>query len=508
MSPTALSPAVARFTPRRSMLALTALLLAGIALRTGGFLFQTHVLFFDETLQYFEQGHRLTFGAGIVPWEFHEGIRSWLLPGMIAGLMRITAPFVDDPMVYIALVRILCAILSLVIVIGGFRAGHRHDGRLGALLTGGLCAIWFDLIYFAPAAMTEVIAAHCAVAALLLGEGERPPRRLILAGGLLGLAVCLRYQYAPALALAAAWQYWRVPNQWCWLAVGGGTAILLIGGMLDALTLGTPFQSIWLNFSLNASMGIASAISTEPSGYYLTYLMTAFMPLPLFLGLAMLGATRSPALAIAALAVLVMHSLVPHKEARFIYLTIATAPILIGLGSARVLRLLQARFGTRAVRVGAPVLMALFTAASCFNGGVLLGPRWSFQRGTVHAFLAAHGTADLCGLQVRGIPPWRSGGYTYLHRDVPLSFDPPFTEVRLPGVPLPLRFTVDQPGRLTGSGAAGQSGSMPYSHVIAPAASPPSGFDPVICFPEDARPGDPELCLFRRPAGCSANGSS
>ena len=118
------------------------------------------MLFFDETIQYFEQGHRLAFGSGVVPWEFDDGIRSWLLPGLIALAMRATAWFSDNPMLYVDLVRTLCIVLSMVIVLIGFRAGERDSGRLGAIVTGGFCAIWFDLIYFAPAVMTEVLAAH------------------------------------------------------------------------------------------------------------------------------------------------------------------------------------------------------------------------------------------------------------------------------------------------------------------------------------------------------------
>jgi len=34
----------------------------------------------DEIYQTIEQALRLTTGAGIVPWEFKRGIRSWVLP--------------------------------------------------------------------------------------------------------------------------------------------------------------------------------------------------------------------------------------------------------------------------------------------------------------------------------------------------------------------------------------------------------------------------------------------
>ncbi len=487
-----------RVTPKLAALALPAILLLGFALRIGASLTQTHVLFFDETLQYFEQGHRLAFGSGVVPWEFVDaGIRSWLLPGLIALAMTATSWVSDDPMIYVGLVRTVCVALSMVVVVIGYRTGERDGGRLGALLTGGFCAIWFDLIYFAPAVMTEVLAAHCAIAALYLGEGPRPLRRVYWIGALFGAAVCLRYQYALPLTLAVIWQYRRDMGEWRWLFLGSSSVLLTFSGILDAITWGGAFQSIWLNFARNSIQGIAAAIGTEGPGYYTDYLTVAFMPLPLFLALAVVGATRFPALAVAAIATLVLHSLLPHKEVRFIYLTLAAAPILIGLGATQVLRFLAERHGQRVITVGAPLFLTLCAILSLTIATLPLGGRWSFQRGTVHAFLAAHNEPGMCGLQVRGIPSWRSGGYTYFNRDVPLMFDPYIPEVRLPGVPIPLRFMVERRG-----GPVPQLRS-PYSHVIAEAAHPPVGFSPVTCFPDDTRPGEPELCLFRRPGDCS-----
>jgi len=61
--------------------------------------------------------------------------------------------------------------------------------------------------------------------------------------------------------------------------------------------------------------GIAAAMGTEGPGYYLDYLTVALLPIPLLLGLAIMGATRFPSLAIAAVTTVVMHSLLPHKEA-------------------------------------------------------------------------------------------------------------------------------------------------------------------------------------------------
>ena len=480
--------------PTAAALALPAVLTVGFALRLIACLTQTHVLFFDETIQYFEQGHRLAFGSGVVPWEFTDGIRSWLLPGLIALAMKATSLVSDDPRLYIDLVRILCILLSLVVVFVGYRTGERHFGRVGAAMVGGFCAIWFDLIYFAPAVMTEMLAAHCAIAALYLGERAKTTRATYWVGVLQGLAVCLRYQYAPALALAVLWQFWRRRALWPWLLLGSASILLPFSGVLDAITWGAAFQSIWLNFARNSLQGVAAAISTEGPTYYLQYLAIAVTP-PLA-GLAVFGARRFPALGIAAIATLILHSMVPHKEVRFIYLALAAAPILVGLGAAEILRILAARRGMRPTAAGAAVFLGLAACLSWFIGTGPLGPRWSFQRGTVDAFLAAHRESGLCGLQVRDMPPWKSGGYTYLNRDVPLMFEPHIPEVRLPGVAMPLRFAIEREG-----GPVPQIRS-PWSHVIAEASRPPAGLDVVACFPGDARAGEPELCLYKRPEGC------
>ena len=106
--PFASSPRL-RVAPKLAALTLPSILVLGFALRIGAGLSQVHVLFFDETLQYFEQGHRLAFGTGIVPWEFADGVRSWLLPGLIALAMQATAWLSDNPMLYVGFVRTLCA---------------------------------------------------------------------------------------------------------------------------------------------------------------------------------------------------------------------------------------------------------------------------------------------------------------------------------------------------------------------------------------------------------------
>ena len=66
-----------------------------------------------------------------------------------------------------------------------------------------------------------------------------------------------------------------------------------------------------------------------------------------FIWLAIIGGYRAPLLALTSLAVLISHSLLAHKEARFIVFTLLSLPILIGLGAATIAERLRSRLGAK-----------------------------------------------------------------------------------------------------------------------------------------------------------------
>src|SRR5580693_7188614 len=57
----------------------------------------------DENFQLFEQAHRIAFGYGVVPWEFRDGIRSPVLPYVLAGLFRVGDKAFGGPEGYLLL---------------------------------------------------------------------------------------------------------------------------------------------------------------------------------------------------------------------------------------------------------------------------------------------------------------------------------------------------------------------------------------------------------------------
>lgn len=490
--------------------ALAGLLLCGFAVRAFVAWTQLYVIAPDDTFQYLEQAHRLAFGSGVVPWEYLDGARSWLLPGILAGLMRAAALIGPGPDIYLRVIRLTAVLASLGVVVVGFRLVLRRDGLPGAILTGVLCAFWAELVFFSPAMLTEVFAGNCALLGILCGDigsedsvaDTAVARRLAIAGIWFGLAVSLRFQYAPAVLAAAAWQHRLAWHRWTWLAAGGLAVMVPVGGLLDLMTWGAPFQSLWLNLARNGWQGVGDAFGIGPWDLYLDYLLLTLQPAaPVLIVLAVVGAIRLPAVALAAVVTVLLHSLVPHKEYRFVYLAVAASPILIGAGASALLGQIRLRAGRTAAIVALSVV-GLLGAADCGAAAMQSAAtgRWALDRAALEAFLAAHRAPGICGLGVTGVQRYLTGGYAYLDRSVPLYFDDFTSSVQPPGVLVALRAKVVLAGRTLAEPSPGTLAleQRRFNYLIAPPGRGFDGFAPASCFAADGV----QLCLFRREGDC------
>ena len=163
------------------------------------------VLHPDEIMQYLEPAHRLVFGNGAAFWEYLYGARSWLLPGLVAGLLLLfDAVGLGEPAWYVAGVKLVFCAVSLLIPAGMYFFARQHFGEAAAraaLLAG---AFWYELAAFAHKPMTEFVATALFIALLALCVRPAPDRpRLVWTVALLAVLVAaIRVQYAP-LALFA-----------------------------------------------------------------------------------------------------------------------------------------------------------------------------------------------------------------------------------------------------------------------------------------------------------------
>ena len=301
-------------------------------------LFDNNFIAPDEIMQYIGQAHRLVYGSGPVPWEFQVGLRSWLIPGALAGPLWLAKALGGSPHAGIVLVKVLLCFLSLTIVWCSFQWGRMYHGIRGGLIAGGLAALWPDLWLMAPHALEEALSAYALVPAAYFATRARQDgttHHVLTAGFLLGLSFVLREQLAPAIAIIGIYLCGRNIRFWL-LGVGIACVPLLLAGGLDWLTWGQPFRSFWLNIYLNAVVGISSStFGSAPMGFYMLLLIAAWLwsiaPLLLF---ASRGARALPFVAFAALTILAVHSLIAHKEFRFIFPAIALTIPLAGLGLA------------------------------------------------------------------------------------------------------------------------------------------------------------------------------
>jgi hypothetical protein len=79
----------------------------------------------DENFQLLEQAHRIAFGYGVVPWEFRDGIRSPVVPYMLAALFWLGERAVGGPEGYLLVARSALAATSLFGVAAVYRMGQR-----------------------------------------------------------------------------------------------------------------------------------------------------------------------------------------------------------------------------------------------------------------------------------------------------------------------------------------------------------------------------------------------
>lgn len=392
-----------------------ALIFLAFALRVGLALAYPTVDWPDEIFQTTEPAHRLAFGNGVVTWEWLTGARNWALPGWLAIIMRTTAWMGAGSSGYLLGITLKLATVSLAVVWFGYWWGSRVLGARAGILTAIICAVWYDLVYYGPKPLNEVLAAHLLVAGLYLGYWADPrsrPARLLAAGVLLGAVVGLRLQLAPAVAVALVFICYRLPRR-RWTPVLASAALAFAAfGALDAITWGSPFASYVRSLRVNLVQAKSMRYGVFTWNYYWGYLI---LRVGWLLPFSLWGAHRSPVLAAVAAAVLVTHSAVAHKEFRFIYPAVVLLVMLAGVGIADVMARAQKKSqpGARAVAIAGLLLAALsfYTWTTAQMSAKYKGALPAFRRLSVDS--------SVCGVGLRGFWFW-SGGYTNLHRNVPI----------------------------------------------------------------------------------------
>jgi hypothetical protein len=237
----------------------------------------------------------------------------------------------------------------------------------------------------------------------LLTQPAPSRRQFAGAGALLALAFVVRLQYAPAIAVLVAGACWR---QWSRLLplTLGGSIVLVVAGAIDAMNGALPFAWVVANVQLNLLHGRAEGYGVQPLAAYVGSFAivwsVAIVPLAFAIGQ---GARRAPLLLWVAVANIAVHSLIGHKEYRFIFLSVVLLVLLAALGSADWIVRLRSRAGWR--RRAAPLIVAAWALVS---GALALSGQFPeyWTRGLGAAELAGELRRDpaVCGVALYETP--------------------------------------------------------------------------------------------------------
>ena len=358
----------------RENLPAVAVLVAAFAVRVGIGLTTPAMGWPDEIFQTLEQAHRLAFGFGMIPWEFRDGIRSWVLPAFFSVVMKVGEVLMGPPMGHLKAVTLVLSLVSLTPVWVAMRWA-KTEALKWPWLAGVVVAGWYELIYFSNRALTEVMAAWALVLAVfLLHRTKVQPTAWLpwVTGALFGLVVGLRFHLVPALAVTVLFVT-RKDFKLLLKLAAGGAAVFLVFGLVDWATWGTPFQSVWKNFVVNVVEKKSEFYGVSKWSEYLvaTWQLWGWSTVPL-LGTAALAWRRWPVLGVAAVSILVLHSALAHKEYRFLAPAFALLLVSCGLGVS----LIAAWSKGAGVTVTAVLLAASVWGSQRFE--------WKMQIGRAH----------------------------------------------------------------------------------------------------------------------------
>lgn len=432
-----------QFKPKHLLLFI--LLIIGLILRVGIALKLPNIFWADEIFQTLEPAHRLAFGNSIVTWEFRDGIRSWVLPGILSIIMNLTQFLGSGSTGYLTGIIIFLSLISLSIIIVAYYWGYEIGGKITALTCAIICAIWFEIIYFSPKGLTEVIATHFLLPGMFLAtrKSDFPDgKRLFTAGIILGISLCLRIHLLPSVIFLLIY-ICRRQFKLKWLPMLLGViASLLVFGVVDAFTWSYPFQSFWLNIWVNVVEGRSKLYGVSPWYEYGIFLFKSWswfiIPITIFI---IIGARHCPILLWSGLIIILSHSILDHKEYRFIYPALPMFMILAGIGTSEILTQLINKLTKPQIFFLPKNFISFFVAILLWvNISLPLSTRFNVYQdvkfsifssdiknthwyGIANNLLAMQSLSqekNVCGVGLWNIHWALSGGYTYLHHNVPV----------------------------------------------------------------------------------------
>ncbi|EQC43419.1 mannosyltransferase [Bacteriovorax sp. Seq25_V] len=252
----------------------------------------------------------------LLNWDFHEKIRPWFQTYVYYLLTKIL--FLDDPYIIAFIIRVFNGVLGIVsvrLLLNEFDSKNKNS-----------LLIYF-LLWFVPFLFVRTNSESLSTSLFLFGayfhhRGNKVSNKMI-SGILFGASFLARYQMGVPVFFVNIWELFKKKNykEFIVHSIFIGIAII-IGIIVDYWGYGTFNLSFWNYFRENILHSRASGFGTSPFYYYF------FMPIfkggvliPLVICYGIYRYHREHKLnfwVIAFWSFFIIHSLIPHKEVRFI----------------------------------------------------------------------------------------------------------------------------------------------------------------------------------------------
>jgi hypothetical protein len=394
----------------------------------------------DEIYQYLEQAHRLVFGYGFIPWEFRYGARSWLIPFFVAGpLFLCKLVHCDQPSIYIPAVKTALSLLSISLIFSTYFIGKSLVSEKAGWLSAIFCSFWYELVYFSFRPFTDIISAYFVVAAIAFFLYKDRKAAPALFGFCNAMSLALRVQLLPVTIALLVLSVLRFHRRQFFQSMGAFAVIIVLAGFVDYLTWGQWFISYYNTVLFQWVYGVSNFWGKQEALYFFkTLLSTSAGVLPLAFLLSIFFFRNQFKLLIALVSLeVIVHSLIAHKDYRYVFMTIPFMLII----AASVITLLVEQSGPeiqkrRPVLLATLIMMAISVlgALNDLPGEKVVYPFVPIFRTQDHklALLYVSKQNDVTGICVHSSVCnwWESGGFYYLHKDVPFYFTKNEYEVR------------------------------------------------------------------------------
>ncbi len=399
------------------------IVILGFILRVCFILVSDHTYYPDEVYQSLEQSFRLIKGYGIVPWDVIYGIRSYALPLFLVLPLKIAWLFrIEDPAIYRFFPQLLLLLASLTPIVAGYYLVKYCTKKTTPALFAAFClAIWYELIYFSSRALTEIVAVYSFSFAII--ALARSKKKYFFGSLLLTLGCLLRPHFFPIAIISYA-AFFK-PKDYKQAALGILTSTVFFG-LIDWRHIGTFLGGLFRNIQLNFLAGISEQFGTQYWWYYLVYFAMTSAGISL---LVFFPPKSRPAktIWIAFISIVLIHTLIPHKEYRFIFICI---PLWICLITVHLNTYLNRKKKTVRSWIGASVAFALLSLAGIFDKlpyqSTAYGQPMLLKDPDISIYEALYHDPTLCSLYDVSRTWVYTPGYYHLNRNVPLySLDYP-----------------------------------------------------------------------------------